>query len=53
MAKLEKAMHADDFYNNEENSKKVMFEHAELSKKLDQVMQDWESASEKLHKLED
>mgnify|MGYP001252216647 CR=1 FL=1 len=53
MAKLEKAMHADDFYDNEENSKKIMFEHAELSKKLDQVMQDWESASEKLHKLED
>ncbi|MCH9821916.1 MAG: hypothetical protein K0U33_00995 [Bacteroidetes bacterium] len=46
---MENKMSDPTFYDGEnEASKKLFFEHAEIQKKLDLNMQEWETLSEKI-----
>ena len=49
LAEMENKMSDPTFYDGEnEASKKLFFEHAEIQKKLDLNMQEWETLSEKI-----
>lgn len=49
---LEQKMQQPDFYNNAQESQRIVSEHSDLKKKLDALLTEWQTASDALEKVE-